>query len=259
MTNCASTSRAWALRSRRAQAFAQPKLENEMPNIGLLNEKPLHAALKTWYAQPGDQFEVAVNGFVIDLVHDGVLVEIQTRSFTPIKRKLLALTREYRIRLLYPIAQEKWIAKPSEHGNDAVTRRKSPKRGRVEDLFWEMVSFPQLLTHPNFSLEVLLIKEEELRRYDGKRGWRKKGWVVAERRLLEVVERRLFAQPKDWLAFLPQQTAEPFTTKDLAEANSIRRPLAQKMAYCLCQAQLIRLLGKRGRSNLYERYGDMKA
>ena len=30
-----------------------------MSGIGLLNEKPLHASLKQWYAQPGDQFEVA--------------------------------------------------------------------------------------------------------------------------------------------------------------------------------------------------------
>ncbi len=37
-----------------------------MSGIGLLNEKPLHASLKEWYAQPGDQFEVPVDGFVID-------------------------------------------------------------------------------------------------------------------------------------------------------------------------------------------------
>ena len=28
--------------------------------IGTLNEKPLHAALKEWYARPDDRFEVAV-------------------------------------------------------------------------------------------------------------------------------------------------------------------------------------------------------
>jgi hypothetical protein len=37
-------------------------------NIGLLNEKPLHAALKDWYARPEDRFEVSVDGFVIDVV-----------------------------------------------------------------------------------------------------------------------------------------------------------------------------------------------
>jgi hypothetical protein len=31
-----------------------------MSGIGLLNEKPLHASLKQWYARPGDRFEVPV-------------------------------------------------------------------------------------------------------------------------------------------------------------------------------------------------------
>jgi hypothetical protein len=58
----------------------------------------------------------------------------------------------------------------------------------VEDLFWEMVGLPHLLRNRNFSLEVLMIKEEEARRYDGKRKWRRRGWVTEERRLLEVVD-----------------------------------------------------------------------
>jgi hypothetical protein len=39
-----------------------------MSGVGLLNEGPLHAALKLWSAQPGDRFEVAVEGFVTDIV-----------------------------------------------------------------------------------------------------------------------------------------------------------------------------------------------
>ena len=59
-------------------------------DIGLLNEKPLHAALKNWVAQPENQLEVAVDGFVIDIIQDGVLVEIQTGNFSAIRRKVSA-------------------------------------------------------------------------------------------------------------------------------------------------------------------------
>jgi hypothetical protein len=224
-----------------------------MSGIGLLNEKPLHASLKTWYAQPEDLLEVMVDGFVIDIVRDNLLLEIQTGSFASIKSKLLTLARAHRIRLIYPIAQEKWIVKLAKDKGGSVTRRKSPKRGRVEDLFREMVSFPQLLANPNFSLQVLLIREEEVRRYEGKRSWRRKGWVTEERRLLRVVDQRLFEQPADWQALLPDTLEEPFTTRDLAEAVGIRRPLAQKMAYCLRKARVIQLTDKRGRANLYQR------
>jgi hypothetical protein len=218
--------------------------------IGLLNEKPLHASLKSWYAQPGDLFETVVDGFVIDIVREGLLLEIQTGGFASIRSKLASLARAHRVRLIHPIAREKWIVKLAKDGGGAVTRRKSPKRGRVEDLFWEMVSFPQLLSHPNFSLEVVMTREEEARRYEGKRRWRKRGWAVVERRLLEVVDRRLFEEPAAWLALLPEGL-ESFTTGDLAEAKGIRQTLAQKMAYCLRKVGAIDLIGKRGRANLY--------
>jgi len=223
-----------------------------MPTIGLLNEKPLHAALKEWYAQPGDRIEAAVDGFVIDIVRDGLLLEIQTGSFASIKSKLTYLAGAHRLRLVYPIAHETWIVKLESDGNGVATRRKSPRRGRPEDLFWEMVSFPGLLANPHFSLEVVLIREEEVRRYDGKRAWRRRGWVIEERRLLEVVDQRVFEEPADWQALLPETLEQSFTTEDMAATMGIRRQLAQKMAYCLREAGVIRLLGKQGRANLYE-------
>jgi hypothetical protein len=222
-----------------------------MSGIGLLNEKPLHASLKEWCARPGDQMEVAVDGFVIDIVRDDLLLEIQTSNFASIKAKLAALVRAHRIRLVYPIAQEKWIVKLAKDRSGEVTRRKSPKRGRVEDLFWEMVSFPRVLANPNFALEVLMVREEEVRRYEGKRKWRRRGWVIEERRLLEVVDRQLFEEPADWRELLPDRLEERFTTRDLARVAGIRRQLAQKMAYCLRKAGVIELVGKQGRANVY--------
>ena len=71
-----------------------------MPGIGLLNEKPLHASLKTWYAQPGDRFEVAVDGFVIDIVRDSLLLEIQTANFSAIKSKQTNLSHTLQRRLI---------------------------------------------------------------------------------------------------------------------------------------------------------------
>jgi hypothetical protein len=221
-----------------------------MPGIGLLNEKPLHASLKAWYAQPGDRFEVSVDGFVIDIVRDSLLLEIQTGGFASLKPKLASLVRSHPIRLVYPIAREKWIVRLAKDDGRAAARRKSPRRGRVEDLFWEMVRIPRLSSNRNFSLEVLMIREEEVRRHEGGRRWRRRGWVVEERRLLEVVDRRVFQKPADWLAFLPEG-CEPFTARDLAEARGIRLELAQKMAYTLRQARLVSVIGRRGRASLY--------
>ncbi|MFN2151290.1 MAG: hypothetical protein ACK2T5_06805 [Anaerolineales bacterium] len=221
-------------------------------DIGLLNEKPLHAALKNWVAQPENQVEVAVDGFVIDIIQDGVLVEIQTGNFSAIRRKVKRLTENHVVQLVYPIAFEKWIIKPGE-GSEKESRRKSPKRGQVVEVFKELVSFPELLQHPNFSLEVLLIREEEIRRYSGKQGWRRGGWVTEERRLLEVVESHVFRDADDLWTLIPTGLPDQFTTSDLAHSMQIPRRLAQQVAYCLRKASVIEPIGKRGRANLYAR------
>ena len=129
----------------------------------------------------------------------------------------------------------------------SVVRRKSPKRGRLEDLFWELVSIPQLLSNPNFSLEVLMIREEEVRRYDRRR---RKGWVLEGRRLLDVLDQHLFTKPEEWLAFVPTGLSS-FTTGDLATGMDTKKELAQKLAYCLRHGRMIELIGLRGRANLY--------
>ena len=178
------------------------------------------------------------------------MLEVQTGNFASIKSKLTNLVRSHQIRLIYPIAQEKWIVQLPKDDGSGITRRKSPKRGRMEDLFWEMVSIPQLSSNRNFSLEVLMIREEEARRYEGKRQWRRRGWVVEERRLLAVIDQRLFEDSADWLAFVPEGL-DSFTTEDLAEAIGIRRDLAQKMAYFLRKTRVIEPIGRRGRANLY--------
>jgi hypothetical protein len=220
-------------------------------DIGLLNEKPLHAALKAWYAQPGDRLEVEVDGYFIDIVRGGTLIEVQTRNFSAIKRKVRDLTQRHELRLVYPIAREKWIVKLPQAGENASTRRKSPKRGRMIDIFREIVFFPGLLENPNFSLEILMIQEEELRRYDGKRGWRRRGWVTEERRLLDVLEQRLFGTPEDLWQLVPSGLPEEFTTSDLADRMGISMRVAQQVAYCSRKMGLIHQIGKRGNSKLY--------
>ena len=104
---------------------AVPKLNTSVisSGIGLLNEKPLNASLKQWYSQPGDRFEVPMDGFVIDIVRDQQLLEIQTGNFSAIKSKLTKLVKRYPVRVIYPIAQEKWIVKLTQDIDNAKTRR----------------------------------------------------------------------------------------------------------------------------------------
>lgn len=220
------------------------------PRIGTLRETHLHASLKRWLAEPGDRFEVPVGRFVVDIVRDDMLIEIQTRGFSSMKCKLDALLDEHRIVIAHPIAQRKWILK-GPHDGKPPTRRKSPKAGSVYDVFTELVSFPSLADHPNFSIQVLLTDEEEVRRFDGNRSWRRRGWAVVERRLLDVTDRIHLVTPTDWLALLPADLPDPFTTADLASATGLPRRTAQQMAFCLRQMNALDVVGKNGNAFEY--------
>lgn len=228
-------------------------MQKTSQKIGTLNEKPLHEALKHWYAQSKDKFEVSVDGFVVDIVRGDLLVEVQTRNFAAIRRKLEKLVASHKVRLVYPIPYEKWIIKKPYGEDGPVSRRKSPKRSDFEHVFDELVSFPQLLMNPNFSLELLLIQEEEVRCYDGTRAWRRRGWVTYERRLLGVVEQRIIMSPADMSAFVPPELVEPFTTSNLADAIGKPRRFAQKMVYCLRLMGCITPVGKSANAILYAR------
>lgn len=223
-----------------------------MTNIGVLNEKPLHASLKEWYRIDGDEVEVPLEGFVVDLVRDGQLIEIQTRGFSSMRCKLDRLLDLYPTRVVYPVAAEKWIVKLDESGKE-VSRRRSPKRGIAADVCAELVSFPSLLSHPNLVIEVALIEEEEIRRPDAKKGWRRGGYVIEERRLVDVRETVEIDSPDALRDLVPPDLPDPFTTADLAAAFGRSRHLAQEVAYCLRVSGAVETVGRDKRGILYRR------
>lgn len=248
-------------------------MSDKSPGSGTANEKALHAALKAWYARPEDRCEVRVDGHIIDIVRGAILpepgeaapagenpgqplllIEIQTRNFYAIKKKLLTLVEKYPVRLVYPVAQEKWIIKLAEDGQTVLSRRHSPKRGRTEDVFSELLRIPHLLEHPNFSLEVVLIHEEESRQFAWGKAWRRKGWVTVGRSLVKVLTQHTFQTPADLAALLPDDLPAEFTVSDLAK-RGLQRWLARRMVYCLKTAGVVQETGKKGRSRLYRRIG----
>jgi hypothetical protein len=218
--------------------------------IGTLQERSLHAKIKEFYNTPGSEIEVKVDGFVIDVVKGELLIEIQTKKFSAIKDKLFKLMKNHPIRLVYPIASEKWVVRQSMNG-EVVGRRKSPKKMGFYHIFEELVSIPTFIKHSNFELEVLLIREEEVRVNDGKGSWRRKGWSSLDRRLVDIVDRKLYSEPEDFLRMIPNSIEEPFTTKILAETLKIPRRLVQKMTYCMRKMEILKFAGKEGNAHLY--------
>lgn len=217
--------------------------------IGQLTERSLHAALKAYLARPGDQFEARLGRYVIDIVRDDTLIEIQTRHLYALRPKLRRLLEDHPVRLIHPLPAERWIVRQDGDGNP-LTRRKSPKRASACDIFTELVRVPDLAAHPNLTLELLLIQEEQVWRDDGRGSWRRGRWSLVDRRLLGVHESAVFKHPADYLALLPP-LPDLFTNADLAAAKGWNRHLAGKATYALRAMGLLALAEKRGRANQF--------
>jgi hypothetical protein len=185
-------------------------------------------------------------------VRGDLLIEIQTRNFYAIRPKLAHLLVNNPVRLLHPIARDRWIVHQGKDGSD-LGRRKSPKHGQVLDLFNELVYIPDLLAHPNLTIEALLIQEEEIRQESGRWSWRRKGWTPVDRRLLGILERVCYHLLDDFLAVLPASLLGEFTNRELASALGCPHNTAQKITYTLREAGALSISGKRGNNLVYRR------
>lgn len=227
---------------------------NTKPRIGTLGERSLHAALKRHLAKPGDDVEYPLDGYVIDIRRGDKLIEVQTTGFSSVRRKYRDLVTRHRVHVIHPIAIEKHIIWLDEDG--AIERKsKSTAKRSAANVFDALTGCPDIICSPNFTLEVILVREEEVRQRVAPRRPRRwnRDWKPVDHRLMEVVERRAFRAPGDLLSLLPDGLPDQFTNADLVKLGKISRHLAQRVTYCLRNCGAISVAGKKGKAVLYER------
>ena len=221
-------------------------------HIGTLRESSLHATLKQWYKEPGDKLEEPFENYIIDIVRDDLLIEIQTKNFSSIKKKLENLIPHNRVLLVHPIIKDKWIISHNLLDFNRIRKRLSPKHCSFVDIFEELIRIPYLISNSNLIIEVLLVQIEEIRINDGRGSWRRNGWSIYDKKLVGIIGKKEFCNPKDFLMLIPTSLETPFTNSDLA--YSLKKPLrlARKMSYCLRKMELIRIIGKKGKEFLFD-------
>ncbi|MGO9900007.1 MAG: hypothetical protein ACLP0J_10005 [Solirubrobacteraceae bacterium] len=133
---------------------------------------------------------------------------------------------------------------------EVLSARESPKRGTVVEVFDKLIAFPSLLTHPNLTVEVLLVAEDHIRAA-GPVTVRRRTRDPGERRLQEVIARVELYGAEDVMRALPALPAQPFSTRELASLLGCSLLLAQRTAYSLRAINLIEAAGKRGRTPLH--------
>jgi len=217
-----------------------------------MNEYSLHSEIKIVCSLPGDQFEVKLGNYIVDILRGDLVIEVQTKNFSALKEKLQTLTETHHVRLVYPLPERKWITYVTQD-NVVLNKRKSPRRGMLTDVFRELVMISNTLGAENFSLEVLLIDEEEVRCADGRGSWRRRGVSIKERKLLRVNRRVLFQNKAAFLNVLPDGLNRVFTNNELAKLAKIPVRTARQITYCLRKSGAIRISEKKGHALAFQK------
>jgi hypothetical protein len=216
-------------------------------------ETSLHRQLKARYADSPEDQEVVLDGYRIDAISDGELIEIQHGSLAAIRDKIAKLLKKHRVTVVKPIIARKQLIKLARLGGKVIESRLSPKRGQLLDVFDELVYFTRVFPHKRLTLEVVLVEVEELR-YPGhgrRRRRRPRDFQVEDQRLLSVAGVHRFRTLADLRKILPRQLSGTFHTGHLAECLEVKRWTAQRIAYCLREMGAIKKVGKQGNALLY--------
>lgn len=218
-------------------------------------ETTLHRELKRLYAGVPEACEVQLDGFRIDAIADGELIEIQHGSLAAIRSKVQALlSRGHVLKVVKPLPLKKFLVTYPARGKEPIRQRYSPSHGTPLDLFVDLVHFMTVFPHPGLTIEVLMTEQEEHRRLrKPKRRWGK-NYRPIDLRLRQIHDRIPLKTAGDlWRLINPGELPDVFTSRDLAAAIGQPCWLAQKMTYCLRKAGTVIVAGKKRNAWLYQR------
>ena len=216
--------------------------------IGSLNEHTLHLALKK-YIEPDPAFhEVDCGSFVADIKRGSCICEIETTSFTRMKKKLDYLLNENEVTVVYPISVKKWIIAVDPKTGETSKKRLSPLKGRACDVCPELFKIKEYIGHPNFVLKLVFIEELNYKRRRGRRS------LVSEERVpLTFVSERDFVLKSDYSALADVIPDGEFTSNEFGKANKIHSGMAWYLLQILMSASVIEKVGKQGNAFIYKR------
>ena len=194
----------------------------EKEGIGTQNEKLLHATLKNYFFKEGALQEAPLCGFVADLLSDEGVVEIQTSSFSYLKKKLAVFLESHPVTVVCPLMREKTLYWVDPQSGDLSKGRKSPKKGQPCHLAGELFYLSDFIGKEGFRIVIFLYDGEEYKLADGWSKDGKKGGHRMERIPLCPVDFIELSSPYDFGVLLPQNCPPVFTAKEFSKCSSLK-------------------------------------
>jgi hypothetical protein len=227
-----------------------------MNGIGTLSEKTVHSVLKSYLSPNSINHEIKVGGFVADICTGSEIIEIQTRNFDKLRRKLTSFLEFAPVTIAYPIPYIKWIRWVNPQTGEISKPRKSPKLGTPYTIFPELYKIKNYLTNPNLHLKIFLINLEEYRFLDGWSQDKKKGSTRCDRIPTELVREIEITCLGEYQILIPDTLNDSFTSKDYRKATGLAMSKAQTALNVLHYVGAVDRIGKKGNSHIYVRMNE---
>ncbi|MGN1409967.1 MAG: hypothetical protein ACI4XJ_07300 [Eubacteriales bacterium] len=227
--------------------------EHERFNIGTYKEKKLHIMLKKYFEPDSAFHEIPTNGYIADIRRDGVITEIETSGFCGLKPKLETYLPEFKVNLVFPMAQQKYISWIDPDTSEITPRKKSPKKANAYDLLFELVYILPFVKNENLTIIAPLLEIDEYRLLNGWSRDRKRGSSKYESIPTDIFGMIVLSDDDDYRRLIPEACGMEFTVPEFAKAAKLQSRRAYAVVKVLNERGVIKVCGKKGRAVLYSR------
>lgn len=216
-------------------------------NIGTLNEKCVHSALKYYFANDYDH-EAKIGSFYADIVTENGIYEIQTSTFSRLNKKLEAMLSACHVTVVYPYEKRTKTLSADDKSGEVLTAGNFRYNNSYTKLFLELYRIKSFLTNPNLTICIAELDIERVNYVDPKTKRRRGRGKYTKTPLL--LRREIYLEkPEDYAIFLPDGLPEEFTVKQLQQL--VRSTDARLMLEILGYMGVTEKIGKIRNADLY--------
>lgn len=220
--------------------------------IGTLSEKTVHAVVKNYYEPDEDKQEIPIEGLYADIFTGSEIIEIQTRSFDQVRKKLDRFLAYYPVTVVLPMPAVKWLIWIDEETGELTDKRKSPKKGNAYQAFKELYRIKQYLKKDGLTIKLLFLDMEEYRLLNGWSRDKKKGSCRYDRIPVSLVDEITLSCPQDYMQLLPDDLPDTFTCAEFSKLVKIPSKQANLVLNILFYLEVVERIGKKGNAYIYK-------
>ncbi len=223
--------------------------------IGSCNEKRFHFLLKKYICDDEAAFEVPIGEkYVADVLHNGVIYEVQTGSLFPLREKIKYYLGEtsHKVCVVHPVCAKKRIVWIDKESGAEVSRRLSPHTVSPAEALGDLVYISEFLLSERVTVRLVLAETEEYRLLDGYGNGGKRGSHRIELFPVKMIEDISLSSRADYAALLPRGLGNEFTASEFAKSIKMRPTKQLYKLLTVCEKTgVISPCGKRGRAKLW--------